>query len=259
MAVTDYGALLVAFMYTATTNLVAGTRANEAHLEDKAKTKVMLMKSLQLSAYVGLGLGSMLIGLGPFLLRSIIGNDAIDPAVFNAALRYVRVRTLGMSAAVVIGSAQSACIGLQDIRSPMYVLAAAAIVNFLGDVLFVPMKGMWIGGAAGAAWATVFSQYAALAMFFKFLTSRPRSKAGVDGKGNGEGNTVDLTKAILELTGKSDEGKSRRKKFRRALHKLSMPSSSEGAKAGEAVAAELSEMSNVNIVSEGEVLGNLDL
>ena len=57
------------------------------------------------------------------------------------------------SAAVVIGSAQSACIGLQDIRSPMYVLAAAAIVNFLGDVLFVPMKGMWSGGAAGGGFS----------------------------------------------------------------------------------------------------------
>ena len=36
---------------------------------------------------------------GPFLLRSIIGNDAIDPAVFNTALQYERVRALGMPAA----------------------------------------------------------------------------------------------------------------------------------------------------------------
>jgi len=226
VAVTDYGALLVAFMYTATTNLVAGTRANEAHLEDKVNTKIMLMKSLQLSAYVGLGLGSALIGLGPVLLRSIIGNDAINPAVFSAALRYVRVRALGMPAAVVIGSAQSACIGLQDIRSPMYVLIAAAVVNFLGDVIFVPMKGAWIGGAAGAAWATVFSQYAALAMFFKWLTTKSKAKnseAGVNGGGNGK--TINLTNAILELTTKSDEGKSRRKKFRRALAKFTTPSS----------------------------------
>merc|ERR1719491_895223 len=90
------------------------------------------------------------------LLRSIIGNDAIDPEVFAAAMRYVRIRSPGMPAAVVIGSAQSACLGMKDVRSPLYVLFAAAVVNFLGDMLFVGRKSVWVGGAAGAAWATVF-------------------------------------------------------------------------------------------------------
>jgi Na+-driven multidrug efflux pump len=209
VAITDYGCLLVAFMYTATTNLIAGARANESTCEEKPQTKKTLINAMQLSAYVGTALGSALIVLGPMLLKAIIGNDSIDPKVFAAALRYVRIRALGMPAAVVIGSAQSACIGMQDIRSPMYILAAAAIVNFLGDIIFVPQASLWIGGAAGAAWATVFSQYAALALFFKWLTSRPKQQP------------LNLTKAILELTGESDEGKSRRRKFRRALMKLS--------------------------------------
>lgn len=209
VAITDYGALLVAFMYTATTNLVASARSNEMSSEDKPQTKKTLMNALQLSAYVGVALGTTLIGLAPTLLKAIIGNDQIDPRVFAAALRYVRIRALGMPAAVIIGSAQSACIGMQDVRSPMYVLLAAAIVNLIGDILFVPRTSALIGGAAGAAWATVFSQYAALFLFFKWMTSKPKPKP------------INLTKAILELTGKSDEGKSRRKQFRRALRKLS--------------------------------------
>ncbi len=213
VAVTDYSAMLCAFMYTATTNLVAGAKGKEEaqeNTDDHSLTKKTLIQALQVSGYVGVMLGSFLISFAPILLRTIIGNDSIDPQVFSAALRYVRIRALGMPAAVIIGSAQSASLGLQDIKSPMYVLLAAAIVNLLGDIIFVPQNSAWLGGAAGAAWATVFSQYAALVMFFKWMTGRPKRQAP----------TVNLTKAILELTGKSDEGKSRRRKFRRALQKL---------------------------------------
>jgi Na+-driven multidrug efflux pump len=210
VAVTDYGALLVAFMYTATTNLVAGAREGEKKIEGKPKTSKTLVNALQLSGYVGMTLGIVMSFLAPVLLKGIIGNDSIDPEVFSAALRYVRIRALGMPAAVVIGSAQSACLGMQDIKSPMYVLLAAAVVNFIGDMIFVPNSNVWIGGAAGAAWATVFSQYAALSMFVKWLRSKPKTKP----------KTVNLTNAILELTGDSDDGKSRRKQFKQAVRKL---------------------------------------
>jgi len=209
VAVTDYGALLVAFMYTATTNLVAGAKESEKDMEEKPQTTNTLIHALQLSGFVGVFLGSVLSIFAPVLLKGIIGNDAIDPVVFAAALRYVRIRALGMPAAVIIGSAQSACLGLQDVRSPMYVLLAAAIVNFIGDMLFVPSANPWLGGAAGAAWATVFSQYAALAMFIKWLKTKRKPA------------TVNVTKAILELTGKSNEGEPRRMKFRKALQKRS--------------------------------------
>ena len=215
VAVTDYTAMFSAFMYTATTNLIAGSIGQEKEVEgsddNQSLTKKTLIQALQFSGYVGGILGTFLIALGPILLKTIIGNDQIDPKVFSAALRYVRIRALGMPAAVIIGSAQSACIGMQDIKSPMYVLLAAAVVNLIGDLIFVPQASAWLGGAAGAAWATVFSQYAALAMFIKWMTSRPKQQTP----------TVNLTNAILELTGKSDEGKSRRRKFRRALQKLS--------------------------------------
>jgi Na+-driven multidrug efflux pump len=210
VAVTDYGALLVAFMYTATTNLVAGARESEKKVEGKPKTSRTLVSALQLSGYVGMTLGVIMSAFAPVLLKGIIGNDSIDPEVFSAALRYVRIRALGMPAAVVIGSAQSACLGMQDIKSPMYVLLAAAVVNFIGDMIFVPNANAWIGGAAGAAWATVFSQYAALGMFLKWLRSKPKTKP----------NTVNLTNAILELTGDSDDGKSRRMQFKQAIRKL---------------------------------------
>ena len=220
VALSDYSALLAAFMYTATTNLVAGAKESEMGSDEKPKTRKTLIQSMQMSGFVGVILGSVLMTLAPIMLKGIIGNDSIDPEVFSAALRYVRIRALGFPAAVIIGSAQSACLGMQDIKSPMLVLLAAAIVNFIGDMIFVPSLNPWLGGAAGAAWATVFSQYAAMTLFMKWLRSRPAKKP----------ETVNITNAILELTGKSNEGKPRRRRFRKTLQGLSSSqnSSDEG-------------------------------
>jgi len=62
---------------------------------------------------------------------------------------------------------------MQDVTSPLYVLMAAAAVNFLGDVVLVPRSGA-LGGAAGAAWATVASQYAALLFFGRWMTAKEK-------------------------------------------------------------------------------------
>ncbi|CAB9499466.1 Protein DETOXIFICATION [Seminavis robusta] len=204
VAVTDYAALLIAFLYTATTNLVASAQESDRTLPGKPKTTSAMIGAMQLSTYVGLGLGATLFAFARPLLRAIIGNDALDPAVFAAAMKYVRIRALGMPAAAIIGSAQAGCLGCKDIKSPLYVLLAAAVVNFLGDACFVGCKHPWIGGAAGAAWATVFSQYAALAIFVRWLVQKPKS-------GNARPKVVDLTKNIMDLMSK--DGDKRRKEI----------------------------------------------
>ncbi len=101
------------------------------------------------------------------------------------ALRYVRVRAWGMPTAVVIGTAQSACLRMRDVRSPMYVLAAAAVVNILKDVMLVPPKSAMF---AGAAWATVASQWAALLFFGRWLTTKGGD--GASGMTSNEKNGV---------------------------------------------------------------------
>jgi len=125
-------------------------------------------------------------------------------------MKYVRIRALGMPAAAILGSAQSACLGCKDIRSPLYVLLAAAGVNFVCDMTMVGCKHPWIGGAAGAAWATVFSQYAALAIFIRWLTKKPNSKNNPQ--------VVNLTKPILDFMGRSNGDKGKRNKLRDLLN-----------------------------------------
>lgn len=234
VSVTDQGALLVAFMYTATTNLIAAAvqKDNDAASETSSsnndplstsqpRTTRTLTTALKLALVVGTIFGALLGASGRTLLKILIGNDSLDPIVFSAALRYVHIRALGMPAMVVIGTAQSACLGMQDVKSPLYVLAAAAVVNFLGDVLLVPQASAMFGGAAGAAWATVASQWAALLFFARWLTTKgvdSERSAGFSSNKKNDGRddedvVVNLTQGIMELTGTSEKGRSRREDF----------------------------------------------
>jgi Na+-driven multidrug efflux pump len=221
VAVTDYSALLLSFLFTGSTNLIAASQESDRRLDGSPRTTRTLIGALQLSSLVGIVLGAATYAGASGMLRSIIGNDGISPDVFDSALKYVRIRALGVPAAAVIGSAQAACLGMQDVRSPLYVLATAAIVNFVGDMLFVGCKHPWIGGAAGAAWATVFSQFAALAMFVRWLTaSSHRSPAEVLSS-QGKTKVLNVSNAILELTGKpSSAGAGRRERFRETLRQF---------------------------------------
>ena len=101
-----------------------------------------------------------------------------------------------------------------DIKSPLYVLVAAAVANFFGDIFFVGSSHPWVGGAAGAAWATVFSQYVGVAMFVRWLTHKPEKKPAV----------MNLSNAILEMTGepKTDEGQRRQQGFQESLEQFSL-------------------------------------
>ncbi len=167
-------------MYTATTNLVAAAHENDRATKDKSLTRVTIITALQLAVIVGIIFGIGLSFSSSYLVKSLIGKEQLlhnhqNKEVLSAATKYVNVRALGMPAAVVIGAAQSACLGMKDIKSPLVVMVAAALVNLLGDFIFVQR-----GGAAGAAWATVLSQYAALIMFLKWLKMKGAVDYGYD-------------------------------------------------------------------------------
>jgi Na+-driven multidrug efflux pump len=262
VAVTDYAALLMAFLYTGTTNLIAAAHTQDSKhhpnrmmmttttgvgtnvTTSSSRTTTTLIGVLKLSTYAGMALTTMLFVCANSLLRTLIGNDSIHPDVFHAAMKYVRIRALGMPAAAMIGSAQAACLGIQDIQSPLYVLVAAAVVNLVGDLIFVGSNHPWIGGAAGAAWATVFSQYAAATMFLYWLrhkkTIRPspiRTKQDPyhhkkitdndSSTGSSSSTVVNLSNAILEMTSSQSNkaNVSRRQQFVDSVRSIIAPSS----------------------------------
>ena len=221
VAVTDYAALLIAFLYTGTTNMVASAQQSDRGTRDMPQTAKMMVGAMRMSTYVGTALGAFLFAFARPLLSGIIGNANISPAVFAAAMKYVRIRALGMPAAAILGSTQAACLGMQDIRSPLYVLGAAAVVNLLGDIIFVSHSNPLIGGTAGAAWATVLSQYAAVAFFLRWLSAKSAEK-----KYDEKPEVMNLSDAILEMTNKKDlNGKNRRQSYRNVMDTFkNMPS-----------------------------------
>jgi Na+-driven multidrug efflux pump len=188
--VTDYSARTLSFLYTGTTNLVATSRQRQMREKQpsengvdhaQADTRSLLLQrtfvgALRMALLVGSGLGITLFVLATPLTARLIGNAQLDPGVGRAAARYVRIRALGMPAAAIIGTSQAACLGLQDVNSPLKVIGVAALVNLVSDLMLVGRRNPWIGGAAGAAWATSFSQYFAMALFLRWLTSPPSPK-----------------------------------------------------------------------------------
>ena len=208
IAVVNYSALLLAFLFVGATNFVAQAAARGAStphgglvdMDEKSEHNSLariLLSTLQISLHTGTLLGVVLFALAPALITLLTGGrGSLPPEVFGPAVQYVRIRALGFPAAAVLGSAQSACLGLKDTTTPLLVLGAAAILNVVGDMSLVGMAGnRWLFGAAGAAWATVVGQTAAVALFLKLLKAKPKVKKGDD--------TVEAAAAATKVGGRS--------------------------------------------------------
>ena len=161
-------------MYTATTNLIATAKGKDSTVKGYPETKKTLLAALRLALVVGITFGLTLGVFAPVFVKILLGGKVVDPVVVTSAIRYVQIRAVGMPAAVVIGTAQSACLGMKDVKGPLIVILMAGIVNFLADLVLVPLKGSVLGGTAGAACATSLSQYAALFMFIQWLRLEPK-------------------------------------------------------------------------------------
>jgi Na+-driven multidrug efflux pump len=163
VTITDYSARALSFLYIGTTNMIASSRdtSKDENIKDT------FIGSLRLSFIAGTGLAIWLLLTSKRLLTPLIGNEAVDVEIFNAAWRYIAIRSLGMPAAAMIGTSQAACLGLKDNRTPFFIIILAAILNLILDVALVGRKATWISGTAGAAFATTTAQYFALALFLK--------------------------------------------------------------------------------------------
>ena len=105
------------------------------------------------------------------MLSALLGRNENIP-VLSAARKYVWIRALGMPAAAMIGSTQAACLGMQDTTSPLLTTLFAAVINLVSGLIFVRLRHPWAGGVAGAAWATILSQYVALGFYLYWLSGR---------------------------------------------------------------------------------------
>ena len=176
VTIIDYSARLFSFLYTGTTNLVASSNKEDETGEGLSGLKDTFVGALQLSLIVGTFFGIILLATSQNMLIALIGNESIDPELLKAAWRYIAIRAIGFPAAAMIGTSQAACLGLQDNRTPFQIIVTAALLNLILDIILVGRKWAWVGGTAGAAWATTISQYVGLALFLRKFTSNRESR-----------------------------------------------------------------------------------
>jgi len=196
VTITDYSARTMSFLYTGTTNSMATSKDSKSREE----ISEILVGSIRLAALVGAGLSLFLLSSAQRALVPLVGNDTIDPEVLRAAWRYVAIRAFGMPAAAMLGTSQAACLGLQDNQTPFRIIVIAAVLNLVLDVAFVGQKRAWVGGTAGAALATCFSQYFALYLFFRRFTNNKKNlKTNTSGE-KGKMSTKGILSGRLSLS-----------------------------------------------------------
>lgn len=114
---------------------------------------------------------------------------------FDAALQYFRITCIGMPLLFGYNAVSSVLRGMGDSRNPLLFIAIAAVINLIGDLVFIISFQM---GAAGTAYATVIGQGVSL-VFSLLLLYRRREQFGFDFKLRSFKINPGHTKIILKI------------------------------------------------------------
>ncbi|CAN8276611.1 unnamed protein product [Cochlearia groenlandica] len=156
----DHMSYVFMFLSVATSNMVATSLAKQDKKEAQHQISVML--------FIGLVCGLMMLLItrlfGPWAVTAFTRGKNIE--IVPAANIYVQIRGLAWPFILVGLVAQSASLGMKNSWGPLKALAAATIINGLGDTILCLFLGQ---GIAGAAWATTISQVVSAFMMMDSL------------------------------------------------------------------------------------------
>ncbi|CAK9207998.1 unnamed protein product [Sphagnum troendelagicum] len=151
------------FLSVATSNLIATSLAQKD--EDEAAGHLSRLLFVAVTCGVAMLIFTQFGVDG--LLRGFVGAENAN--MIPAARTYVQIRALAWPAVLVGLVSQSASLGMQDSVGPLKSLAIASAVNLAGDIFLCTVMGY---GIAGAAWATMASQYVAAFLMMNSLYVR---------------------------------------------------------------------------------------
>ena len=120
-----------------------------------AKQYDALRKTIGCSAILSAVSAAVLVLIGQLIILPVLRLLQTPEEILPGAVLYLRIMFAGIP--VVLGYNLLACIlrSLGDSKTPLYAMIVASITNIVLDILFVPVFG-W--GIAGAAIATVLAQ-----------------------------------------------------------------------------------------------------
>ncbi|KAJ0077484.1 hypothetical protein Patl1_36537 [Pistacia atlantica] len=151
------------FLSISTSNMVATSLTKQ--------DKNVVQHQISILLFVGLTCGFLMI-----LFTKFFGLQALtafagpkNAHILPAANTYAQIRGLAWPAVLIGWVAQSASLGMKDSWGPLKALAAASVINGIGDVVLCTFLGY---GIAGAAWATMVSQVVAAYMMIMSLNKK---------------------------------------------------------------------------------------
>ena len=136
---------------------------------DRPRARELFGLALTMAACLGVGM----IAVGLAVVSPAATFMGAQGEVHDDAVTYLGIRVLGAPAVLITITCFGALRGLQDMRTPMGIALGINLLNILLDAVLIfgagPIPAL---GIAGAAWASVASQY--LGMFWSLLAVRSR-------------------------------------------------------------------------------------
>ena len=150
--------------------LAYGTTARAAYLEgsgDARGAAAIATQGLWLSGLLGAVLVVVLAGAARPLAAAMGGSGP----VLHAGTTYLRISALGAPLVLVTLVGNGYLRGVQDTRTPLWVVLGANVLNVVIEVVLVYGFDL---GVAGSAWGTVAAQATAAGVFLAILARRIR-------------------------------------------------------------------------------------
>ncbi|MEO8687497.1 MAG: MATE family efflux transporter [Solirubrobacteraceae bacterium] len=134
--------------------LTYGTTARVSRLHGAGQEEQAARLGAQ-GLWLGAGIGLVLLLVMTSLARPIATLMGGKGEILDQATTYLRIAALGAPFFMLASAGQGFLRGISDLRTPLYVLVVAHVVNVVLELLFVYGFG-W--GLRGSAWGTVIAQ-----------------------------------------------------------------------------------------------------
>jgi MATE family multidrug resistance protein len=153
------GTAVLSGIFWAFNFLGIGTQTEVAHADgigERARGRDASGLAMALGGAIGCGL-ALIVFLGLEVAMHFMSDDA---EIRSAAAIYLKIRLLGGPAVLISMAAFGALRGLQDMRTPLAIALAQNALNIALDAVLIfglgPIPAL---GIAGAAWASIISQW----------------------------------------------------------------------------------------------------
>ena len=137
-----------------------------------ADDKKKLLKTMNTSIILSSIAGIIITIVGMIWTKSLLEFMHCPEDVIDLSVMYLRVYFLGIVGMMIYNVGAGIIRARGDSKHPLYYLFVSGVLNLVLDILFVAVFNM---GVAGAAFATVISQYVSAALVIINLMNIPES------------------------------------------------------------------------------------